>query len=247
MKKYIWLTILIFGLLAVAQLSPIKDFATVPESPTVGSDNEPLIQLPEFTAWKRPDGPLKVGLQVGHWKQGELPEELQNLRTSTGTSGGGKNEWEVNYTIAETTATLLREYGVEVEILPATIPPDYWADVFLSIHADGSTSTSASGYKVASPRFDRTGKAADLVAALEDAYGEQTGLAQDPEITRNMRGYYAFNYRRYDHAIHPMATAAIIETGFLTNASDRKIIVQKSDTAAQGIATGILRFFNLVE
>lgn len=51
--------------------------------------------------WVRPEGPAKVGLQVGHWKNEELPEELSRLVGSTGSSGGGKTESEVVLAIAE--------------------------------------------------------------------------------------------------------------------------------------------------
>lgn len=51
--------------------------------------------------WKRPDGPLRVGLQAGHWKNNELPDELENLRNyGGGAKGGGMAEWEVNLAIA---------------------------------------------------------------------------------------------------------------------------------------------------
>jgi hypothetical protein len=64
----------------------------------------------------------------------------------------------------------------------------------------------------------------------------------DPNITRNMRGYYAFNSRRYEHSIHPMTPGAIVETGFITNASDRRIIVNNPKKSAEGIANAILLF-----
>lgn len=57
-----------------------------------------------------------------------------------------------------------------------------------------------------------------------------------------MRGYYAFNWYRYDHAIHPMTPAVIVETGFLTNAADRALIVDDPGRVAQGITKGILKF-----
>lgn len=244
MRKFTCLAILlVIGAGLVMFCLAKKEYATVdPGSPDKTNN---LIPLPEQLTWKRPDGPLKIGLQVGHWKQMELPDELENLRTSTGTSGGGWNEWEVNMKIAELVAEILEENMLVVDILPATIPPDYWADVFLSIHADGNTSSSASGYKVASPRFDRTGKTADLVRYLNESYGDATGIMLDPQITRNMRGYYAFNHRKYNHSIHPMTTAAIVETGFLTNVSDRKIIVDQPKLAARGIANGLLRFLEI--
>jgi N-acetylmuramoyl-L-alanine amidase len=59
-----------------------------------------------------------------------------------------------------------------------------------------------------------------------------------------MRGYYAFNWRRYDHSLHPMTVAMIIETGFLTNVSDRRLIVNNHKKSAQGIANGILKYLN---
>lgn len=189
--------------------------------------------------WERPLVPPTVGLQVGHWKNDELPEELSRLRGNTGASGGGKAEWEVNLDIAEKVKKILEEDGIVVNILPATIPPKYWADVFLAIHADGNTNSNVSGYKIASPRRDFTNKSQKLVSMIEEAYGKHTGLILDPNITRNMSGYYAFAFWRYTHAVHPMSVSAIVETGFLTSPSDRRIIVDNSEISAEGISEGI--------
>jgi hypothetical protein len=195
--------------------------------------------------WTRPDVPVRVALQAGHWKAAEAPDEQSGLRTN-GTRGGGKAEWEVNLAIARRAAALLEDAGYEVDVLPTTIPPGYWADVFVSIHADGNASTSASGYRAAAPRRDATGRADELAALLERSYGEATRLPYYPTITRRMTSYYAFNYRRYQHALHPMTVGAIIETGFLTNPRDRGIIVTAPDRAARGIADGIIRFLGPV-
>jgi len=206
-------------------------------------DSTPNINFLSWLAhWERPEGPTKVALQVGHWNNEELPEELKKLRGNSGSSGGGKSEWEVNLVIAQEVASILKEEGIEVEILPATIPPLYWADVFISIHADGSIDTSKRGFKIASPWRDYTGKASNLVRILETSYGETIGWEKDPNISRNMRGYYAFSWWRYEHALHPMTTAAIIETGFLTNASDRRILIESPEIASRAIATGLLTF-----
>src|SRR5690606_7175323 len=172
------------------------------------------------------------------WKASEAPDEQAGLRNN-GTRGGGKAEWEVNLGIAERTAQLLREAGYVVDILPTTIPPGYWADLFISIHADGSPSSSASGYRAASPRRDATGKSAEFAALLERTYGDATGLPHYPTVTRRMRGYYAFNSRRYHHALHPMTVGVILETGFLTSPHDRRIIVNDQDRAAHGIAEAV--------
>lgn len=195
-----------------------------------------------FRDWVRPEGPARVGLQAGHWKNDELPEELERLIGSTGTSGGGTTEVEVNLGIAERTKVLLEKEGVVVEILPATIPERYYADAFIAIHADGSLDRSARGYKLTAPRRDFSGKAESLATHVTDSYGATTQLPWDDNITRNMRGYYAFAWWRYDHALHPMAPAIILETGFLTNTHDRRVIVNTQELAAQGLAEGILHY-----
>ena len=192
--------------------------------------------------WQRPSGPAKVVLQVGHWQNDRLPEELSRLRGNTGASFGETVEWQVNLEIARQAAALLKKRGVEVEILPSTVPPDYWADVFVAIHADGSLDWRKSGFKVASPWRDMTGRADDLVALIRGHYQNETGLEWDENISQNMRGYYAFSWWRYRHSVHPMTTAVIVETGFLTNYSDRKLLVNQPELSAAGIVNGVLAY-----
>lgn len=200
-------------------------------------------RFPDIQNWQRPKGPLKIVLQVGHWKNSELPDELERLRgTSLGTRGGGKEEWEVALVIAQETAKLLEEQSMVVDILPATIPQHYWADVFIAIHADGSPDRSVSGFKVAGPWLDITGKSNSLVELLEEEYANATNISIDEKITHNMRGYYAFNWFRNDHAIHPKTVAAIIETGFLTNWRDQQILINQPERVAKGIANAVIKF-----
>lgn len=197
----------------------------------------------ELENWQRPQGPVRVAIQAGHWKNSEVPEELDGLkRNGGGAVGGGLTEQEVVLEIAEQVTELLKEYDLTVDLLPTTVPPGYVADAFISIHADGNLDTSVSGFKIASPWRDYSEKSETLEKLLYETYADATNLATDPSISRRMRGYYAFNWRRYDHAIHPMTPAVIIETGFLTSPSDRRIIVQSPDLAARGIADGIIAF-----
>lgn len=210
-------------------------------------DEESLLpDLSEFidpyANWQRPDGPLRVGIQVGHWFAADAPDEQEGLRDNTGAQAAGVTEWETNLEIAEETKKLLEAEGITVNLLPTTIPPKYWADAFISIHADGNSDTDVRGYKIAAPRRDRSGKAQQLATMIEESYGKVTGMNIDPNITRNMRGYYAFNSRRYQHSIHPMTPGAIVETGFITNAADRKIIVSNPKRSAQAIANAIIAF-----
>lgn len=183
----------------------------------------------------------RVALQAGHWQSTEVPRELSRIRNG-GTRWGDVLEWHVTLDIAERTATLLRSQGYVVDILPATIPPAYRADLFISIHADGFHSTSATGFSVASPRRDRSGgRAAEFAQVLNRSYLEATQLRQRVPTWR-MQRYYAFNTRRYRHTIHPSTPGVIIETGFLTNAGDRDIIVNAPDRSARGIATAVQEF-----
>ena len=210
------------------------------------TDIQKFLSVEWIKNWKRPEGPIKVALQAGHYRNNELPDELEKLRgNTTGSTGNGKDEWEVNLKIAELVAQQLKESEIDVEILPATVPKDYWADVFIAIHADGSLDRSKSGFKVAAPWRDFTGNANKLASNLETTYQEATGLSVDPNVTRNMRGYYAFSWRRYDHAIHPMTTAVIFETGFLTNSSDQKLLINSPEIPAKAIAEGVLNYLNI--
>lgn len=199
-----------------------------------------------YANWQRPAGPLKVALQVGHWKNEEVPEEQEGLKANAcGARAVGVCEWEVMLNIALLAADVLRAHGLEVDILPTTVPPDYYADVFIALHADGSTDSTVTGFKVASPRRDYSGQSKVLEQIMYEIYEGATGLKRDPNITSRMRGYYAFNWRRYTHAIHPMTPAVILETGFLTSPADRKILINNPELAVQGITDAVLRFLGL--
>ena len=244
MKFKISAIILIFAAIASGWWWKTKD---EPQSgaPPYGEEESDAPEMDRFAwlnNWKRPEGPPKVGLQVGHWKNEELPEELSRLRGSTGATGGGKSEWEVTLAIAENTAEILRAKGVMVDILPATVPSGYWADLFVALHADGSKDRSKSGYKIARSWRDISGKADELADFLDTSYQQATGLDRDPNVTRNMRGYYAFAWWRYEHAVHPMTAAVIVETGFLTNAADRQLLISRPQIPAGALARGMFTF-----
>jgi N-acetylmuramoyl-L-alanine amidase len=197
--------------------------------------------IPTPADWRPPEGPVRIALQAGHWKANEAPSELAGLKDN-GTSFQGRPEWEVNLAIARRAAGLLERMGYVVDVLPAVVPPGYKAHLFIAIHADGSADPSASGFRVAFPRRDATGRAAQIAHLIERSYGEETGLRLLPDVTRRMRGYYAFNFRRYEHALDPMTIGVIIETGFLTSRHDRAVIVDDPERAARGIVAAVTAF-----
>jgi len=160
-----------------------------------------------------PPGQKRVGLQAGHWLTEQIPSELRGL--GPGTSAAGKAEWEVNLDLAERTAALLRAAGVEVDILPTTVPVEYKAQAFLSIHADGDETGTRQGFKLGRAAWSATPEADDrLMASIADGYAAMTRMPIDPVgASRRMTAYYAFNSRRYCHAIAPGTPSAIIEAG----------------------------------
>lgn len=198
--------------------------------------------LPPAPVWN-PPGPKRVGIQAGHWLSNEAPRELERL-AGGGTSGGGFAEWQVTLDLARRTAAILEPYGVQVDVLPATVPASYRAHAFVSIHADGDVSGALRGFKVARPGFSSVPDTDDvLVKDLYAQYEATTGLRRDDaHVSLRMLYYYAFNSRRYCHAVAPGVPSAIIETGFLTNAADRYILLNQPDMIAQGIARGVLSF-----
>jgi len=106
----------------------------------------------------------------------------------------------------------------------------------------GSTNPSASGFKVAAPRRDMSGRADELVKIIEEIYQKQTNLEIDPNISRNMTGYYAFSWKRYEHSTHPMAPAVILETGFLINPAEARILINNPKLPASAIAKALITF-----
>ncbi len=212
-----------------------------------GTDRELLVTAPSgrsaSTASAAPR--VNVAIQAGHWKAAELPEPLARLRTSTGANGGGRNEAQVTLDIAQRVATLLRDKGLTVEVLPATVPTGYKADLFISLHADGSASTAARGYKV-STRWRSEVAALDalLVQSLDTGYAKVTGMPQNGSITRAMRGYYAYStYRGEEYRLGAETPAAILEMGFMSNATDRAVMFNKPDLIARGVVAGVENYY----
>ena len=57
-----------------------------------------------------------------------------------------------------------------------------------------------------------------------------------------MRYYYAFNSRRYCHAVAPGVPQAIVEMGYLTSPIDRQWLIGDPDRLARGLADGVQAF-----
>ncbi len=186
-------------------------------------------------------GPPRVGLQVGHEGAQDHPEELAALRVNTGGHAAGVDEVDINRAVALALARLLETQGVAVDLLPATPPAGYHADLFVSLHADASPDPARRGYKTAHFSPPRNPLEPRLKAQLDAAY-DASGLPDDQNnVTDSMSFYYAFNFRRYHHSVHPGTPAVIVELGYLSNPQDREYLSHVEAPAAR-LAAGILTY-----
>jgi N-acetylmuramoyl-L-alanine amidase len=189
-------------------------------------------------------GPVRVGIQIGHELVSEHPRELAELRFNTGGHSAGVDEVDVNRSVARELKGLLEAAGVQVDLLPATVPRDYNADLVLSLHADGSLDPGRNGYK--SAHFDPPrNRLEPLLKEIIDAhYLPASGLADDAHNTSGaMHYYYAFS-PRYRHSVHRLTPALIVELGYLSNAGDRQFLL-RPELPAGLLADGVLAFLRL--
>ncbi len=187
-------------------------------------------------------GPRWVTLQAGHWNSKKLPEELSHLRANTGAYAAGVSEVDLNVAVVKRTAQFLYARGYSVQILDVTVPVSYTTDLFLAIHADGNALTSVRGFKAVSP-WGAVPASENFVSLLYEEYGKATGMPSDAMTSDAMSNYYAFNSTRYRHAVTPNVPSALIETGFITNPLDRKMLTTEQDRVAWGITSAIDRYF----
>jgi hypothetical protein len=196
---------------------------------------------PPLAPFRAPTSPWRVGIQAGHWKIDELPPEQEHLHDSTGAVAGSLKEVDVNLAVARIVAADLTRAGVAVDLLPASVPAGYQADAFVAIHADGGSRLER-GWKIAAPW--RSSDASRMLRFdVAQSYQLLTGLPEDRYgVTAFMRGYYAFSWYRYDHAISPSTPAIIVEMGYITSAADRSVLAGNPESAALGISAGVLQF-----
>jgi len=192
-------------------------------------------------------GPPLVGIQVGHLASDRHPEELAVLRVSTGAEVGGVREVDVNLAIARALAERLLAAGVEVELLAATVPPGYKADVLLSIHADASPDPARRGYKSAHAEPARNPRDAALKRLVDAAYlGASPLPSDDANVSGAMLDYYAFADDRLRHAADSSTAALILELGYLSHPDDRAWLLDPERPAA-ALADGLLSYLGALE
>lgn len=212
------------------------------ESPVLGDRLQNAVTQTWRGALNTLRPPVRVGLQIGHENAHEHPDELAVLRASTGGHANGVNEVDINRAVVATLKALLEADGIVVDVLPAVVPPDYRADLFISVHADSVTDPSRRGYKSAHFTPMRNEHEPLLKASIDEAYLSLSGLPHDSRNNApNMHRYYAFNHDRFEHSVDPHTPALIVEMGYISNLSDLAYIRQ-IDAPARAIHAGIIGY-----
>lgn len=238
-RRALLLASLVLALLALAALQPWTSPFAIAAADMPHEEQEPG---PLTLAWMRVRGPPTVALQVGHLHASRHPDELAKLRTSTGAHVDGVDEVDVNLAVAHATAARLEAQGIRVEVLPATVPPRYRADLLLALHADASLDPTRRGYKSSHARVPRNALEPRLDAAIDAAYFEGSSLPDDhANVSGAMLDYYAFASRHYVNSAHRATPALIVEMGYLSHPDDRRWLLGV-DGPAEALAEGVRRY-----
>lgn len=186
-----------------------------------------------------------------------------------GATYQGKKEKDYVFLIAKETQRLLQQNGLKVVM---TRPGDQTlglsarsdmsartkADLFVSIHLNAASSSSAKGAEVftttpagaQSTNPDRSGSRAKTTGNANDAYNVLLAYQIQQELTRQI-GFDDRGVRRdrLGVLVSNPVPAVLVEAGFITNTEDQKRIFVKSerDRVARAIADGILNYKKAVE
>ena len=171
-----------------------------------------------------------------------IPRNWPCCAESTGASVAGLDEVEINRAVASELKAILEGYGVVVELLPASIPPRYHADLVISLHADASSDPERRGYKSAHFTPARNRYEPELKRLVDRAYLAMSDMPDDDaNVTGSMLHYYAFNHRRFRNSVRRGTPGLIVEMGYLSNADDL-VFLDDPRRPATAIAEGIIAF-----
>nr|WP_242403849.1 N-acetylmuramoyl-L-alanine amidase [Paenibacillus pini] len=190
------------------------------------SDNSPSVPVGN-------NGKKVVVIDAGHGNQ------------DPGTIGvTGKKEKDFNLAMAQKVGQLLsNESGIDVVLTRsddtflkleerAKIANSLNADVFISIHANSSTSSAASGSET---YYQRDGSKA-LASVMHKYLVKSTGLSD-----RKVR------YGNFHVIRETKMPAVLLEVGYLSNGKDESTLFTESvqDSVAQGIVSGIKEYLGI--
>ncbi len=181
-----------------------------------------------------PNDQSRIGIVAGHWgfDSGHIcGPELNNIR-----------EIDVNLRIATMVRDILTQKGYAIDLMQEFDPllSNYTGLALLAIHNDTCEyiNETATGFKVSSTtHVAYPAESKKFNECLIDRYSRDTGLEfRGNTISSDSEMFYAYNM------INDYTTASIIETGYLN--LDYRILTEKTERIAQGIADGILCYVN---
>ena len=181
---------------------------------------------------------MKIYIDQGH----------NPVNPNAGAEGNGLREQDLTYKIGVLLAEYLNEAGIETRLsrptpttqlgtsnstsLAARVnDANSWgADYFVSLHANASSITTASGSEGYVYALGST--AARLSQSILDGLSATTGLPDRGTFARPT--LYVLRRTRMP--------AVLVEMGFITNPDDAYLMNNRPDLFARGIADGILAF-----
>jgi N-acetylmuramoyl-L-alanine amidase len=192
------------------------------------------------------DGKTRVGIQIGHLDVINHPDELENLRYNTGGVSGERTELSVNKSVAYILKDMLEAEGIVVDLLPATVPRKYRADLFISLHSDSSPDLERHGYKSAYYKYTRNNQDPILKNHIDKSYFYFSGLRDDDaNVSGSMLEYYAFNHTRFRHSVAKKTPAILVEMGYISSESDWEFLKDPVNPA-YALKMGILSYLKEV-
>ncbi len=240
-RRYRWLLLSLLGLAVLLLISlSYSDTATNSVS-NLGTRLQDSVNRQWQSLANQLKGPVRVGIQIGHEDAAKHPEELANLRFSTGGRAGGVNEVVINRKIARALKTLLEAQGILVDLIPATPPVAYKADLFIALHSDSSPNPKRRGYKSAYFEPARNRFEPLLKSYLDKAYMTLSRLPNDDRnVSSNMLAYYAFN-NKFRYSVRRSTPAVIVEMGYISNARDLAFL-QGVQAPARALSEGVIAY-----
>lgn len=241
-------------------VSATKETQTQP--PVAETTQVNLTQMPVQEPMETPEMKRIVAIDAGHQRQGNSQQEPvgpgaseTKAKVTSGTSGeySGLAEYELNLIVAKKLRDLLEARGYEVVMIRETHDVDIsnreraqvantsGAQVFVRIHADSSTNTSANGASTLYPGENNPYVSAlsrdsqRLSEAIVAHISDSTGCNNRGAIVRDdMSG---INWCEIP--------VSIVEMGFMSNPEeDARLGTEEYQTkVAEGIADGIDEYF----
>lgn len=183
---------------------------------------------------------IKIYIDQGHNPQ----------NPNAGAEGNGYREQDLVYVIGQELAGILRAEGYDVRLSRPTADTQlgtsnatalaarvedanaWGADVFISLHANASSLSGASGSEAYVFRLDSA--AGELAEDILEGLEETTGLPD--RGVRQRTNLYVLR--------RTQMPAVLVELGFITNAGDAALMANAPQLFALGVANGITAYFS---